>query len=124
MPSGEEISANIGRFGPYVKYGPKNFVSIKKDLNLDPHTITLDEAMVLIEEKIKFDAAKLILDFPEDKIQVLNGRYGPYITDGKKNAKIPKDTEPKSLTLDQCKKLIEEAPAKGAKRRGFKKKKS
>ena len=124
MPSGEEISANIGRFGPYIKYGPKNFASIKKDLNLDPHTITLEEAMVLIEEKIKFDAAKLILDFPEDKIQVLNGRYGPYITDGKKNAKIPKDTDPKSLTLDQCKKLIEEAPAKGAKRRGFKKKKS
>jgi DNA topoisomerase I len=118
MPSGDAISASIGRFGPYVKYGAKSFVSIKKDSGLDPHTITLEEAMVLIEEKIKFDAAKLILDFPEAKIQVLNGRYGPYITDGKKNAKMPKDTEPKSLTLEQCQKLIEEAPAKGARRRG------
>ena len=59
-------------------------------------------------------------DFKDDGIQVLNGRYGPYITDGKKNAKVPKDREPKSLTLEECKKLIEEAPERGARfgRRG------
>ena len=114
MPSGESIEANIGRFGPYVKYGPKNFVSIKK---LDPETITLDEAMELIQEKIKFDSEKVIQDFTEHKIQVLNGRYGPYITDGKKNAKIPKDTDPKSLTLEQCQELIKNAPAKGVRRK-------
>ena len=78
--------------------------------------------MELVEAKIKFDAEKIIQDFPEDKIQVLNGRYGPYITDGKKNAKIPKDTEPKSLSLEKCKELIAEAPAKGARRSRAKKK--
>lgn len=118
--AGQNVEANIGRFGPYVKYGPKNFVSIKGDL--DPHTITLDEAMELVAAKIKFDAEKLIQDFPEAKLQVLNGRYGPYITDGKKNAKIPKDTDPKSLSLERCKELIAEAPAKGAGRGRAKKK--
>jgi DNA topoisomerase-1 len=53
-------------------------------------------------------------DFPEDGIQVLNGRYGPYVTDGKKNAKVPKDREPKSLTLVECRKMLEEAPARGS----------
>ncbi|MEM8983106.1 MAG: DNA topoisomerase I [Pseudomonadota bacterium] len=112
---GEPVSASIGRFGPYVRYGDK-FVSMKED---DPYTIELDRALVLIAEKKKADAEKLIQDFPDDGIQVLNGRYGPYITDKKKNAKIPKDTDPKSLTLEQCKELLAAAPERG--RRGKKK---
>ena len=114
-PEGEPVSASIGRFGPYVRYGDK-FVSMKED---DPYTIELDRALVLIAEKKKADAERLIQDFPDDGIQVLNGRYGPYITDKKKNAKIPKDTDPKSLTLEQCKEMLAAAPERG--RRGKKK---
>lgn len=103
---GQEIKANIGRFGPYIQVG-KLFVSIKP---LDPHTITLDEAKELYAAKLKSEAEKNIADFG-DGIKVLRGRYGPYITDGKKNAKIPKDTDPESITHEQAKKLITEAPA-------------
>lgn len=106
---GDDIKANIGRFGPYVQIG-KLFVSIKP---LDPHTITLQEALELYKEKLKAEAEKNIADFG-DGIKVLKGRYGPYITDGKKNAKIPKDVEPASITHEQAKKLLAEAtPAKG-----------
>ena len=73
---GEPVSANIGRFGPYVRYANK-FVSIKGD---DPYTITFERALELIAEKKIADANRLIRDFPDDGIQVLNGRYGPYIT--------------------------------------------
>jgi DNA topoisomerase-1 len=93
-PDGEPVSASIGRFGPYVRYGNK-FVSIRGD---DPYTIELPRALELIEEKKIADANRIIQDFPEAEIQVLNGRYGPYVTDGKKNAKIPKDREPSGLT--------------------------
>lgn len=106
---GDEIKANIGRFGPYVQIG-KLFVSIKP---LDPHTITLEEALELYKEKLKAEAEKNIADFG-DGIKVLKGRYGPYITDGTKNAKIPKDTEPASITHEQAKELLANAtPAKG-----------
>lgn len=105
----DDIKANIGRFGPYVQIG-KLFVSIKP---LDPHTITLEQALELYKEKLKAEAEKNIADFG-DGIKVLKGRYGPYITDGKKNAKIPKDTEPASITHEQAKELLAEAtPAKG-----------
>jgi len=114
---GEEITTNFGRFGPYIKFG-KLFVSIKPE---DPFSITLEKALELIEEKKKQEAEKYIQTFEDSDIQVLNGRYGPYITDGKKNAKIPKDKDPKKLTLEECEKLIAEAPAKG-KRRFTKKK--
>jgi DNA topoisomerase-1 len=108
-PEGEDIKANIGRFGPYVQIG-KLFVSIKP---LDPHTITLEEALDLYAEKLKTEAEKNIADFG-DGIKVLKGRYGPYITDGKKNAKIPKDTEPADITHEQAKELLASAtPAKG-----------
>lgn len=103
---GEDIKANIGRFGPYIQIG-RLFVSIKP---LDPHDITLDQALELYAEKLKAEAEKNISDFG-DGIKVLNGRYGPYITDGKKNAKIPKDTEPKSITHEQAKQLLADAPA-------------
>jgi DNA topoisomerase-1 len=108
---GKEIKANIGRFGPYIVVD-KLFVSIKPH---DPHTITLEEAQTLYEDKLKAEAEKNIADFG-DGIKVLNGRFGPYITDGKKNAKIPKGTEPKDITHEQAKELLDKAPAKKARR--------
>ena len=106
---GEPIKANIGRFGPYVQIG-KLFVSIKP---LDPHEITLDQALELYAEKLKAEAEKNIADFG-DGIKVLKGRYGPYITDGTKNAKIPKDVEPAEVTHEQAIELLASAvPAKG-----------
>ena len=119
-PEGEKVSASIGRFGPYVKYGSK-YVSIRGE---DPHTIELEQALEFIAKKKEEDANKLIKDFSDDGIQILNGRYGPYVTDGKKNAKVPKDTEPASLTLEQCKEMIAKAPARKARRRTAKKKKA
>src|SRR6185437_6192386 len=105
---GEEISAGIGRFGPFVKKG-KLYASIKGDESA--YTITLERARELIREKQELIAHRVITDFG-DGIQVLNGRYGPYITDGEKNAKIPKDREPHSLTHGECKALIEVAPVR------------
>jgi len=119
---GEEVSANVGRFGPYVKFG-KFFVSIRKEFQekgIDPYNIDFETAMILVREKKEFEANKYIKTFDDSEIQVLNGRYGPYITDGNKNAKIPKDREPESLTLEECEKLIAEAPE----RKGKKKKKA
>jgi DNA topoisomerase-1 len=115
-PEGEPVSANIGRFGPYVRYANK-FVSIKGD---DPYTITLERALELIAEKKIADANRLILDFPDAGIQVLNGRYGPYITNKLKNAKIPKDKTPKELTLEECQALLAAAPERRG--RGMKRK--
>ncbi len=115
-PDGEPVSASIGRFGPYVRYGDK-FVSIRDD---DPYTIGLEKALEFIAEKKEADKQRIIQDFEDDGIQVLNGRYGPYVTDKSKNARVPKDREPASLTLEECKELLEKAPARG--RRGAKKK--
>jgi DNA topoisomerase I len=106
--AGEEITTNVGRFGPYVKYGAK-YVSLKID---DPYEITPERALEVIREKEIADANRLILDFPDAGIQVLNGRYGPYITDKSRNAKIPKDKEPKSLTLEECQTLLAAAPVR------------
>ncbi len=105
-PEGAVIKANIGRFGPYIQID-KLFVSIKP---LDPHTITLEQAIELHNAKIKAEAEKNIADFG-DGIKVLKGRFGPYITDGVKNAKIPKDTEPASITHQQAIDLLKDAPA-------------
>ena len=119
---GQDIKANIGRFGPYIQVG-KLFISIKDH---DPHDIDLDTAKTLYAEKLKAEAEKNIADFGE--IKVLRGRFGPYVTDGKKNAKIPKDIDPTTLTEADAKKLLDEAPAKSARgktrrapRRGSKK---
>jgi DNA topoisomerase-1 len=106
---GEEIVANTGRFGPYVKYGSK-YVSLKTD---DPYTVTHERALEVIREKEIADANRLIRDFPDDGIQVLNGRYGPYIKDKTRNAKIPKDRDPKSLSLEECQALLAAAPVRG-----------
>ncbi len=109
---GKPIKANIGRFGPYIQVD-KLFVSIKPE---DPHTITLEKALELYEAKLKTEAEKNIADFG-DGVKVLNGRFGPYITDGKKNAKIPKGTDPKSVTHEQAKELLAAAPAKAGRGR-------
>lgn len=108
---GQDIKANIGRFGPYIQIG-KLYVSIKAE---DPHDITLEKSLELYEAKLKAEAEKNIADFG-DGIKVLNGRFGPYITDGTKNAKIPKDTDPKTITHELAKSLLNEAPAKGARK--------
>ena len=105
---GHPIKVAIGRFGPYVQFAPKKYASLKVDD--DPYTITLERARELIREKLAIDANRIIREFPEAGIQVLNGRYGPYITDGKRNGRIPKDRDPKSLTLEECKVLLEAAP--------------
>ncbi len=112
---GLAVSASVGRFGPYVRYGDK-YVSMKED---DPYTVELPRALELIEAKKIEDAARLILDFEEQGIQVLNGRYGPYITNKEKNARVPKDREPKTLTLEECIELLAAAPVRG--KRGKKK---
>ncbi|MEM1091992.1 MAG: DNA topoisomerase I [Pseudomonadota bacterium] len=116
------ITANIGRFGPYVRFGQKSFVSIKAPD--DPYSIDLARALELIEEKKKADAERIIKSFDGSEIQVLKGRYGPYVTDGKKNGRIPKDREPETLTLTECEEIIAAAPArkKRGKKRATKKK--
>ena len=112
---GEMIQSNIGRFGPYVRFG-KLFVSLKED---DPMSIELPKAIELIKAKQEIERQRIIRVWEEEGVQVLNGRYGPYVTDGKKNVTIPKDQEPKELTLEQCQKMIAEAPEK--RKRGAKK---
>lgn len=108
---GQEIKANIGRFGPYVQIG-KLFISIKDG---DPHEITEEKAKELYAAKLKAEAEKNIADFGE--IKVLNGRFGPYVTDGKKNVKVPKDTDPKSLSKSDAKELLDQTPARKTTRR-------
>ncbi len=115
----KDIKANIGRFGPYIQV-EKLFVSIKP---LDPHTITLEEAKKLYSEKLKAEAEKNVADFG-DGVKVLRGRFGPYVTDGTKNAKIPKDTDPTEVTHKQAKELLANAPVrKGRGRKTARKKK-
>ena len=114
---GEMLEANIGRFGPYIKYGSK-YASLKED---DPYTITLERAIEVVDAKKLADANRIIQDFGIDDIQVLNGRYGPYITDKLRNARIPKDRDPKTLTLDECRELLAAAPQRPGRGRFAKK---
>ena len=114
---GQEIIANIGRFGPYIKVG-KLFVSIKPE---SPFEITEAKARELYQAKLDAEAAKHIAQWGD--IQILNGRYGPYITDGTKNVKIPKDIEPQSITEEQAKEILAKAPTKPTRRRRTTKKK-
>ena len=114
---GEEVVAGIGRFGPYLRYKEK-FTSIKKTDDEDPLIIKLDRAIELIKIKIQTDKDRLINNFDgEPLIQVLNGRYGPFVQvtpeKGKKiNLKIPKDTEPKSLKREDCLTLLKQQKKK------------
>ncbi len=105
---GKEMTVAIGRFGPYVRHDNK-FVSLKKNVD-DPYSITAERAIELIEEKREKDRNKYIKTYEDEPdLQVLNGRWGPYIAYKKKNYKIPKGTEAKELTKENCFKIIDEA---------------
>ncbi|WP_449427127.1 DNA topoisomerase I [Rhodanobacter umsongensis] len=106
--NGDEVSVAIGRFGPFVKQG-STYASLKAED--DPYTIELPRALQIVQEKLEMLANRLILDFGNG-VQVLNGRYGAYITDGEKNARIPKEQEPKELTEAQCLELLAAAPVR------------
>lgn len=106
---GQEIIANVGRFGPYIKVG-STFVSIKHH---DPLMIDLETARQFYQEKIDQEAKKHIADFGQ--IKVLNGRFGPYVTDGNKNVKIPKDTDPTTITQAQAEELLANAKSSAKK---------
>ena len=115
---GEPMQANIGRFGPYVRFGNR-FVSLRD--GDDPYTVTPERARELVREKKIADANRIINSFDTDDgttVQVLNGRFGPYITNGSKNAKVPKEEEPAALTLERCLEVLAAAPER---RRGRKK---
>jgi len=107
--AGEDITVGIGRFGPFVKQG-STYASLQP--TDDPYTIELPRALELLHEKAELARNRLIASFRDGAIQVLNGRYGPYITDGEKNARIPKDKEPASLTEAECAELLAAAPVK------------
>lgn len=111
---GQDIKANVGRFGPYIQVG-KLYVSLKED---DPRDVTEAKARELYAAKLQAEREKTIADFGD--VKILNGRFGPYITDGKKNAKIPKDSDPKTITEEEAKKLIAETPARKPRTRGRK----
>ncbi|MCG6116873.1 MAG: DNA topoisomerase I [Aquimonas sp.] len=113
---GEEVTVAVGRFGPFVKLG-SIYASLKTED--DPYTIELVRAVALVAEKLEAAANRLIKKFEGTAIEIVNGRYGPYITDGEKNGKIPKEREPASLTLAECQEIMESAPARGAKRGRF-----
>jgi DNA topoisomerase-1 len=117
LSNDEDVSVGIGRFGPFAKRGSV-YASLKKED--DPYTIDLARAVFLIEEKEEIARNRIIKEFPGSDIQVLNGRFGPYLSDGKLNGKIPKDREPASLTLEDVVQLMEDTgkPA----RKGFGKK--
>ena len=113
---GKVVTVGIGRFGPYIRHDSK-YVSLPKEF--EPMTVTLEEAIELIEAKRKAESEKIIKTFSENEgLQILNGRYGPYITLDKNNYKIPKGTEPQSLTYEQCMEIIKEAGEGGSKSKG------
>ena len=117
-PDGEPVSAAIGRYGPYIRYGNK-FVSLKDE---DPHTVGLAHALELIAAKKQADLDRILKTFPDSEVQIVKGRWGPFITDGNKNARMPKDREPESMSLDECAALLEAAPAKGRGKKAGRKK--
>ncbi|NGP53472.1 DNA topoisomerase I [Thioalkalivibrio sp. XN8] len=121
-PDGLPVLVNIGRFGPFVKYGSK-YASLKKDD--DPYTIGLDRALEIVRDKEALDAARTIREFPDAGVRILKGRFGPYVTDAGRRASVPKARDPASLTLEEALQLLEEAPAKkkgaGKKKAGAKK---
>jgi DNA topoisomerase-1 len=114
-PEGEEVSANIGRFGPYAKFGTTLFVSLRKED--DPYTVTLERALELRKLKIEAMDAATLLRFPDSKIRVIKGRFGPYIQDEGRRARIPKGKDYASLTLEECVALLDEQNAKGRKKK-------
>ena len=111
---GKKVTVAIGRFGPYVRHDNK-FVSLEKED--DPYSVNLDRAVELIEAKREKDRKAVLKTFEEDvELQVLNGRWGPYIKYKKKNFKIPKSVKAEELTFETCMEIIEKGPAPKAKR--------
>ena len=109
--NGENITIGAGRFGPYIKVGT-SYVSLPK--THDPLTVSLDEAKQLIDEKRKSDAEKIIKTFEQEpELQILNGRYGPYICYKKSNYKLPKDSTPAQLTIEECMDIIKKQEGNG-----------
>lgn len=107
----ENVTVGSGRFGPYIKFGSK-YISIPKDM--DPLEITIEEATELIQKKRAEEAQKVIKTFAEEPgLEVLNGRYGPYISYNKNNYKLPKDVVPAELDLETCMKIVKEQDEKG-----------
>ena len=128
-PDGEAMTANIGRFGPYIRFGTgkkgdkDRYASLKEPD--DPHTITRERALEVVAEKKQADLDRILRTFEGSDVQILKGRWGPYITDGKKNAKIPKEeheSAPSTYSLEHCLKLIEEAPEPRGKKKASAKK--
>lgn len=119
--NGIDIIATKGKFGPYLKYGDKN-VSLPR--GKDPLTVTLDECIAVIEANAeKVNANTVLADYTESGIQVIDGRYGPYLKQDGKNYKIPKGTDVAALTEEKCKEIIEASePTKRTARRKFTKK--
>lgn len=112
-----DMTAAVGRFGPYIRHDGK-FYSLAK--GQDPHTVTAEEAVELINAKRKQEAEKLIKSFEAEgraDVQVVNGKYGPYIVAAGKNVKIPKGEEPQELTLERCLELADATPDKPARGR-------
>jgi DNA topoisomerase-1 len=122
-PEGEEVMVNTGRFGSYASFvntqvrdlleqqAVKGIELVKNNVSIepeDPHTIEMDQVLVFINDKKKSDEEKEIQLFEGSTIQILDGRWGPFITDGFKNAKIPKDRDPGSLKLDECEAILAE----------------
>jgi topoisomerase IA-like protein len=104
---GAVVTVAVGRFGPYIKHG-NAYITLPK--THDPLTITLDEATQLIDDKQKAEAERVIKKFDEEPdMQVLNGRFGPYIKYGDKNVSLPRGTDPLKVDLDTCIKLIDES---------------
>jgi DNA topoisomerase-1 len=122
LPNGEGVSVNIGRFGPYVRHG-SSFVSLKKDD--DPYTIELPRAIELIEQKAAALEAATLKIFGDTGIRIVKGRFGPYITDGKRRARIPRGKDAESLSVFECEAYLAEAekaaPKKGARKTAAKK---
>jgi DNA topoisomerase-1 len=117
-PDGEAVSASIGRFGPYIRYGSK-FVSLK---DADPHTVELSHALEVVAAKKQADLDRILRTWEGSDVQILKGRWGPFISDGKKNARMPKDREVESLTLEECLAALEAAPDKRRGKKATKKK--
>jgi DNA topoisomerase-1 len=115
---GETVAAGIGRFGPYIRYGSK-FVSLK---DADPHTVDLAHALEVIAAKKQADLDRIIRTFEGTEVQILKGRWGPFITDGDKNARIPKDADVEALTLEECQALLDAAPDRRSRKKAAKKK--
>ena len=113
-PDGEPLLVNVGRFGPYVKYGSK-FASLER--GDDPYTIDHARALQIVVEKKRADAEREIREFEGGTIRILKGRYGPYLTDGKKNVRVPKGRDPAHIEIDEARRLIEAAPARRPRRR-------